>query len=392
MSSANTRRPTPLAGHIHLVLFQQVHESFYLEIPVAIIQTVCLRPCKYLRYLGWCVLGVEGSLQDEQRHQVELNGNLVDQGTYHYRLPVAHQDALFHAVDPEVIKLRSQVPFGTTATRENFREALVERDGGRCVWTGFPPGVGMHIIPFSKGDEWLQLIIDNRPHNKEGRLGTLKSINDIRNGIIGANSLHSPHFDSRAAVILKTPNPILRISDVPPRHNRVLPNEARYPTDSRYTLQWLVAGDEFLFNFFPNNSDASFVSLHKPKPAEILLHYNYGAAAVKQWGRNYAVLNNRPGLPRPQEPVPASMGSLKTVSDRTKTTDKLAQGRTERSQRQDANNKSSVTEVDSEQLGWDEHDVMLFFWGNSKASTERHAEKERERDRNISTWRSGIAM
>lgn len=86
------------------------------------------------------------------------------------------------------------------------------------------------------------------------------------------------------------------------------------------------------------------------------------------------------------------MGSLKTVSDRTKTTDKLAQGRTERSQRQDANNKSSVTEVDSEQLGWDEHDVMLFFWGNSKASTERHAEKERERDRNISTWRSGIAM
>jgi hypothetical protein len=91
MSSAHIARPTPLAGHIHLVLFEQVHESFYLEIPVAIIQTVCLRPCKYLRYLGWCILGVKGSLQDEQRHQVELNGDLVDQGTYHYMLPAAHQ-------------------------------------------------------------------------------------------------------------------------------------------------------------------------------------------------------------------------------------------------------------------------------------------------------------
>jgi hypothetical protein len=107
------------------------------------------------------------------------------------------------------------------------------------------------------------------------------------------------------------------------------------------------------------------VSLHKPKPADILLHYNYGAATVKQWGQNYAVLNNRPSLPRPQEPVPTSMGPPKTVGDLTNTTDKLAQGRTERSQRQDANNKSSATVVDSEQPGWDEHDVMLFFWGNT---------------------------
>lgn len=117
MSSANTRRPTPLAGHIHLVLFQQVHESFYLEIPVAIIQTVCLRPCKYLRYLGWCVLGVEGSLQDEQRHQVELNGNLVDQGTYHYRLPVAHQGFPL----PFYYRSRAnihQMPFSTLLTRK----------------------------------------------------------------------------------------------------------------------------------------------------------------------------------------------------------------------------------------------------------------------------------
>jgi hypothetical protein len=47
--------------------------------------------------------------------------------------------------------------------------------------------------------------------------------------------------------------------------------------------------------------------------------------------------------------------------------------------------------TDSEQPGWDEHDVMLFFWGNSKRSMERHAEKEREREKNISSWRAGIS-
>ena len=105
MSSANNaRRPTPPVGHVHLVLFEQVHESFYLEIPVTVIRTVCLRPCKYLRYLGWCVLGIEGSLQDEQGHQVELSGNLVDQGVYHYRLPAAHQGfpLFFFVIDQEL--------------------------------------------------------------------------------------------------------------------------------------------------------------------------------------------------------------------------------------------------------------------------------------------------
>jgi len=61
-------------------------------------------------------------------------------------------DVLSHAVDLEVIKLRSQVQT-ETGTRNRFRQELVTRDGAQCVWTGLPPGVGIHIIPWSKGDE-----------------------------------------------------------------------------------------------------------------------------------------------------------------------------------------------------------------------------------------------
>jgi hypothetical protein len=163
MASANiTAQPTPPEGHVHLVLFEQQPDLFYLEIPLRVIKVVCRHPPKYLRYLGWCVLGVEGSLQDGQGRQVNLNRGLVDRGVYRYRLPFTFlcdseaddtSDVLSHAVDLEVIKLRSQEPSESVRTRENFRQELATRDGEQCVWTGLPPGVGMHIIPWSKGDE-----------------------------------------------------------------------------------------------------------------------------------------------------------------------------------------------------------------------------------------------
>jgi hypothetical protein len=52
-----------------------------------------------------------------------------------------------------------------------------------------------------------------------------------------------------------------------------------------------------LETMFPNNSDGAFLNQHEPKPSDLLLHYNYGAAAVKHWGRNVDVLDKRPDLP-----------------------------------------------------------------------------------------------
>jgi hypothetical protein len=85
----------------------------------------------------------------------------------------------------------------------------------------------------------------------------------------------------------------------------------------------ITAGDELCLRFIPDNSDASFVSPRKPKPAEVLLHYNYGAAAVKTWEKNNAILSNRLGLQRPQEPRAEPMGPTRSVGDRSKAVYKL---------------------------------------------------------------------
>ena len=193
----------------------------------------------------------------------------------------------------------------------------------------------------------------------------------------------------------QTPNHILQLDDIPDRPFRYLPNGTSYPWSSRYTLQWLAADDDVLLSVFRNNTDAAFVSNHKPKPSDLLLHYNYGAAAVKHWGRNHAVLGNRPGLPRPQAPETVAIGPTQSIGDRTTTIAKLAAARAEGIQQQPAGNgdgMGSAAATDSEQPVWDEDDVMLFFWGNSTPSMERHAKQEQERKENINKWRAGTAV
>ena len=145
----------PPPGFIHLVLLSRQEDPFYLQIPTKFVATVCLTPLKYLLYLGWCVLGVVGVLEDEQGDEIlELNGELVDHSIYHYTVPgdedVRH--VLARAVDLEVIKTRTHDPSETTVSCDKFRKELQKRDG-RCVWTGLPHGSGMHIVPHRRGDE-----------------------------------------------------------------------------------------------------------------------------------------------------------------------------------------------------------------------------------------------
>jgi hypothetical protein len=39
---------------------------------------------------------------------------------------------------------------------------------------------------------------------------------------------------------------------------------------------------------------------------------------------------------------------------------------------------------------WDEDNVMLFFWGNSKVALERHAQKKQECTVYLEDWRAAV--
>jgi hypothetical protein len=68
-------------GHIGLILLHEQHSSFYLQIPLDIIGSLCLKPRKYLLFLGWCILGVEGALAlDRGGSRIDTDGVWITKG------------------------------------------------------------------------------------------------------------------------------------------------------------------------------------------------------------------------------------------------------------------------------------------------------------------------
>jgi len=84
----------------------------------------------------------------------------------------------------------------------------------------------------------------------------------------------------------------------------------------------------------------------------------------------------------------------KSVGDRTKTSTELMATWAEGSQPQPASNgggKGSAAATESAEPVWDEDDVMLFFWSNSKAARERRAKVEQGRTDYIDEWKAGTS-
>jgi len=98
-----------------------------------VIRSLCLTSRKYLLFLAWCILGVEAVLALEHGgDEIDTGGDLDERVVYHY-VPVegsgnVSSKDLVHAVDLEVIKVRTNVPSESTQTRNDFRTNLVERD------------------------------------------------------------------------------------------------------------------------------------------------------------------------------------------------------------------------------------------------------------------------
>jgi len=192
-------------------------------------------------------------------------------------------------------------------------------------------------------------------------------------------------FDARSCVVLKTPNHCLDMMDIPPRANRPveLDESVEYPGDVRYTLQWLDPPDRIALLVTPSNVDATFKKYtRKPKPSALLLHYNYGAAAVNRWGHGKEVLKNNANPAHPRTAEKVLLGPSKVVHDRSIAINKrkATRGANEAGSTNTAtgDQPSEMVEL-RDQTGWDADEIVLFFWGNSPAAMERHRKKEEEK-------------
>ena len=172
-----------------------------------------------------------------------------------------------------------------------------------------------------------------------------------------------------------------------------MPDNIKYPNQGRYTLQWLVSPYAALTSAVSNNTDATFKeTTRKPKPSDLLLHYNYGAAAVKRWGRGTDLLVKHAKPPCPPVPVAAPAGPSKTKHDRAATIDKAWDlGGVGGESSAAGARRGGLAESEDREWDEDDHDVMLFFWGNSPAATsERHLKKVNEDAERMKLWMEGV--
>ena len=73
--------------HLALTLLEDNRSVFYLQIPLDTIHALCLKPLKYLLFLGWCILGAEGILRVGD-NEIDTDEDAVGGEIYQY-IPAA---------------------------------------------------------------------------------------------------------------------------------------------------------------------------------------------------------------------------------------------------------------------------------------------------------------
>ncbi|KAL0960307.1 hypothetical protein HGRIS_011933 [Hohenbuehelia grisea] len=276
-----------------------------LTIPLHTIQSLCLHPAKWLRFVGWTIfLTREGYLSKDADGNDRLTDDAVlnDADSIFYNAPGL---VISSAIDTDIVARRTSSQTSANDSRVGtFSSNIDTRDDG-CIFTNHH-GDACHIIPFARGSDWIQLISTYRFIEP-----AIEDINDTQNGFACFNPVHGL-LDKRQLAILVTPNDILECGDVPvidpPPTQR---DDRPSPSGLRYTLQHLRVDSKDLRclqdNNALNNRDARFRKPSEALPHPGLLHYVYGASIVKAFGESTSKwnLSDKRVRPSPKQGYPS---------------------------------------------------------------------------------------
>jgi hypothetical protein len=162
-------------------------------------------------------------------------------------------------------------------------------------------------------------------------------------------------------------------------------------------LQWLEDPGPGI-RTLPNNLDAAFkMQSQQPTPSALLLHYNYGATALKHWGCGLEVLKTHKHPARPKAVEPAPMGPLKLMHDQTieihkyEAAQNVNQGDASKPTSGEQHRDGHEGMVESEHNRQrDAQDLVFSLWLNAPDAKEYRRKKEEEKREDLERWRQGI--
>jgi hypothetical protein len=206
---------------------------------------------------------------------------------------------------------------------------------------------------------------------------------------------------------------VLDTEDIQTNNNRLISPGTGYPEGERFTLQLIEILEASIRPAVEQwclvGRDAVFASDNQAaKPSGLLLHYNYGAAAVKWWGHHTDILRSRdPPHPSPPPPSPRPRRRRRPNPPPTPTpgpsTDippylrppatNVYDRRISRRKRHPGEIIDEVSDVNKTKVweSWDENDWMMFCRLNTKAARERRQVAEEESSSNVRAWAQEVS-
>ncbi|KAI0245803.1 hypothetical protein BJV78DRAFT_1277371 [Lactifluus subvellereus] len=241
-------------------------------------------PFKWLRYVMFCICGARGDLSaTPDSPQLTMTAPLwLTLSVIYYYSP--SENCIF--VDYE--GLNDQI----TTTKE-----VIQRDGLFCVITqqSGEHCDAAHLIPWSKGDEYIDRVVRDRSPLYPPSLPLITGIDDVRNGMLLGKDVHSKIADGRVA-FLKTPNYGLEPADIPrvgpvhqgpaPKDHITLQQLKKPGTDDPALLATLAEMRELhpsIAFILGAHVNVQFQGTGILLPPAIILDYLYGVAAYNCW-------------------------------------------------------------------------------------------------------------
>ncbi|THH15989.1 hypothetical protein EW146_g4564 [Bondarzewia mesenterica] len=188
----------------------KIHEdgtrSSALRVPITDLERLSVRPLKWLRFVAYAIMGVQGELY-HMPGPSELEGEVVNyaepsvnhlQSEYYF---VPSRFLVDGLIDDQAMNFSVMSSVGS-ARLHNFWTEVAERDGDCCIFTGFskPLCIAAHIIPHAKGDE--RVLISRCPVGivSRKRVDIAKPRTHIYDGFIAVNDNDDSDLEARVYV------------------------------------------------------------------------------------------------------------------------------------------------------------------------------------------------
>ncbi|KAK7467305.1 hypothetical protein VKT23_004362 [Stygiomarasmius scandens] len=209
------------------VIFRTTQVYLTLRLPIFFIMTVCLKPIRWLMFVGRITTNVEGEVSLDNDPSTEstlpIDADSIDGAQVYYYVPKQSVNVT-STVDSEMSRAATRkgdhANLSENSRGNMFKDRLGQRDGERCIFTGRQSHHKHHGVPIGLSPEW---VYNNFVHGRNlpvvedlAEKNPINPMDNPENGFSISPEIHSGITVGDATILcLRNDGEILRPEHIP---------------------------------------------------------------------------------------------------------------------------------------------------------------------------------